>query len=382
MSRIEGKEKNWGSLSGKSKSLDPNDLNLLDKMKYQGLTDELLELASNNPDLFSKFAKNIINSKKDLIKKSQASSLSEVFSTDLGKLYKGDCINLLSTNLIEDNSLDCIFADPPFNLSKNYGSNVTDQIKDEEYLEWTRTWLDLCVTKLKDGGAFYVYNIPKWSTYIAHHLNQSLVLKNWIAVDLTLSMPIKNRLYPSHYSLLYFVKGPRANHFTPPRLPLKTCVRCGQEQNDYGGYKKKMNPEGISLKDVWTDIPPVRHNKNKNRDANELSLKLLDRVIETSTKEGDIVFDPFGGSGTTYIASELKNRKWVGVELGDWLPIQERFEDLENDKQNFEKIKNESNRLFLDSALLKRKKHGLPLDNFIISDEQLKRIDPTHQLSQ
>ena len=62
-----------------------------------------------------------------------------------------------------------------------------------------------------------------------------------------------------------------------------------------------MNPNGVNLKDVWTDIPPVRHRnfKSDQRTANALSTKLLERVIEMSTVAGDLVLDPFGGSGTT-----------------------------------------------------------------------------------
>jgi site-specific DNA-methyltransferase (adenine-specific) len=78
-----------------------------------------------------------------------------------------------------------------------------------------------------------------------------------------------------------------------------------------------MHPNGVNLKDVWTDIPPVRHwkFKSKNRQANALSTKLLDRVVEISTKPGEIVLDPFGGSGTTFAVCEKKGRHWLGIEL-------------------------------------------------------------------
>ena len=96
-----------------------------------------------------------------------------------------------------------------------------------------------------------------------------------------------------------------------------------------GGHRKAMNPKGVNLKDIWTDIPPVRHQKfkSKNRKANALSTKLLDRVIELSTVPGDVVMDPFGGSGTTYAVCEKKHRNWIGIEL-DFAPqIAERLAD-------------------------------------------------------
>ncbi len=75
------------------------------------------------------------------------------------------------------------------------------------------------------------------------------------------------------------------------------------------------------MKDVWTDIPPVRHwkFKSRNRKANALSTKLVDRVVEMSTVEGDLVLDPFGGSGTTFSVCEQKHRRWIGIEI-DFAP--------------------------------------------------------------
>jgi site-specific DNA-methyltransferase (adenine-specific) len=105
-----------------------------------------------------------------------------------------------------------------------------------------------------------------------------------------------------------------------------------------------MNPKGINLTDVWFDIPPVRHAKYKKRvGSNELSVRLLDRIIEMSSREGDVVFDPFGGSGTTYVVSELKNRRWIGCELDSLENIKLRFEDIAADKANLDKIRSELN---------------------------------------
>ena len=89
-----------------------------------------------------------------------------------------------------------------------------------------------------------------------------------------------------------------------------------------------MNPKGVTLKDVWTDIPPVRHwkFKSKERRANALSTKILDRVVEMSTMPGDLVFDPFGGSGTTFAVCEKKGREWMGVEIDFTPEIIDRLE--------------------------------------------------------
>jgi site-specific DNA-methyltransferase (adenine-specific) len=92
-----------------------------------------------------------------------------------------------------------------------------------------------------------------------------------------------------------------------------------------------MNPDGVNLKDVWTDVPPVRHwkFKSKERRANALSTKILDRVVEISTVPGELVLDPFGGSGTTFAVCEKKSRRWLGVEIDFAREIVERIESGE-----------------------------------------------------
>ena len=224
--------------------------------------------------------------------------------------------------------MDTVFADPPFNLGKRYGHKTKDNLPDRQYVAWCAKWLDQCARVLKPGGAIFVYNLPKWNIQIGAYLMQlGLQFRHAIAIDMKNGLPIAGRLYPSHYSLLYFTKG-SPKTFRRIRTPIEVCRHCGGEIRDYGGHRHAMNPRGVNLKDVWTDIPPVRHWKFKSRKraANALSTKLLDRVVEMSTMPGDVVLDPFGGSGTTYAVCEKKNRQWLGVELDFCDQIVERLE--------------------------------------------------------
>lgn len=108
-----------------------------------------------------------------------------------------------------------------------------------------------------------------------------------------------------------------------------------------------MNPRGVNLSNVWWDVSPVRHAKYKRRNgANELPLKILDRVIELSTDVGDLVFDPFGGAGTTYMAAELKVRRWLGIEIGPTHDIAQRFMEIEQDRKILADQRKELNALF------------------------------------
>ena len=284
--------------------------------------------------------------------------LSPVFKTALGKLYQSDCLDLMKT--MENDSVDLIFADPPFNLKKIYSSGINDNLKVDQYLNWCEQWAGECVRILKPGGTFFIWNLPKWNTAMAGFLNNHLTFRHWISVDIKYSLPIQGRLYPSHYSLLYYCNGPKPNVFHPDRLPMSVCPKCKADLNDYGGYKNKMNPNGVSLTDVWFDIPPVRHAKYKKRKgANELSVKLLDRLVELASNEDDIVFDPFGGSGTTYVVSEIKKRRWIGVEIGPVDDIINRFGSIKDDADYLREFRKNLNQLFTKETEADRLQRGL-----------------------
>lgn len=278
------------------------------------------------------------------------------FENEYGKLYNGDCIKVLHT--LPDKCVDMVFADPPFNLGKTYDPGVEDSLTTSNYLNWTYQWVDECVRILKPGGRIFIYNIPKWCVYIAGHLSEQLTFGDWIAVDMKFSLPIQSRLYPAHYGLISFVKGAKASTFNNQRIPMQVCRHCGGELKDYGGYKAKMNPSGVNLSDVWSDIYPVRHKSSKNRKYNELSVKLLDRIISMSTNPGDVVFDPFGGSGTTYAVAQILKRRWIGIELGDCEIIKQRLLHPEKDLAHLQKVYEEKNHLFTDYTIALRKKNG------------------------
>jgi site-specific DNA-methyltransferase (adenine-specific) len=258
--------------------------------------------------------------------KHHISGMAPVYTTEFGALFSADCLDVLP--LLEDEVIDTVFADPPFNLGKKYGRQTNDLKPDEEYLDWSYRWLAECIRVLKPGGSLFLYNLPKWNILLgAFLMEQGLEFRHWITIEISACLPIPGRLHPSHYSLLYYTKG-KPKTFRRIRTPIQVCRHCGGEIRDYGGHRHAMNPNGVTLKDVWTDIPPVRHwkFKSKNRRANALSTKILDRVVEMSTIPGELVLDPFGGSGTTYVVCEAKQRYWIGMEIDFAQDIIERFE--------------------------------------------------------
>ena len=295
---------------------------------------------------------------KNTIKENKIQKFQPDFISRNGRLYQKDCVNFLKS--IEDERYDLIFADPPFNVNKMYPSEIDDNLKENDYLNWMISWINELVRTLKTGGALFIWNLPKWNIRVVEHLCQYLYFKDWIAVDMKQSLPIKGRLYPSHYSLIYFTKSSKPNFFSPDRIPMQICPKCYGDLKDYGGHKSKMNSLGVNITNVWNDIPTVRHNKYKRRkSANELSIKLLDRIIEMASKPGDLIFDPFGGSGVTYIVAELKNRRWEGTEIGPLNEIIARFNILDVEKEILENYRRNINCLFTDKTKTERIKRKL-----------------------
>lgn len=237
------------------------------------------------------------------------------FTTSRGVLYDVDCLELLRR--MRPRVIDTIFADPPFNIGKDYRNGYNDKQSQSDYLQWCRTWILECCRVLKPGGAFFLYATPELALHYAPTLTEHLDFRHWIALTMKGTYPRGKKLYPAHYALLYYTRGaPRV--FNKIHVPIETCRHCDQELRDYGGYRNKINPKGINLTDFWTDTSPNRHRKFKVRQGvNELKSIIPERAIRISTDPGDIVLDPFGGGGSTFQAAEALNRNWIGSELHD-----------------------------------------------------------------
>jgi site-specific DNA-methyltransferase (adenine-specific) len=220
-----------------------------------------------------------------------------------------------------------VFADPPFNLGKDYGRGAArDELEGRDYLKWSFAWMDECVRLLKPGGAIFVYILPQWGYHFAGHLEErGLTFRHWIALSMKGTFPRGRKLYPAHYAILYFTKG-SPKTFNRVRLPIPACRHCGKDIKDYGGHRKFLNPLGLNLTDFWDDTAPARHRRFKARwHINELKPMIPSRCIEVSTKPGDVILDPFGGGGSSYEAAQRLGRYWLGTEITSAAPIKDRF---------------------------------------------------------
>ncbi len=289
----------------------------------------------------------------------------------INQIIQGDCLEIMKN--IPDNSVDITFADPPFNLKKKY-NGYKDSREFQEYLEWSKKWINEMVRITKPTGSIFVHNIPKWLTYYTSFLNEIAYFKHWIAWDAP-TAPMGKSLQPSHYGILYYVKDLKKAKFYEIRYPHKRCRKCNYLIKDYGGKKASLHPFGPLVSDVWTDIHRVKHNKYRDEHPCQLPIHLLERIILMSTDEDDIVLDPFVGTGTTPIAAKRLGRKFIGID------IDEKYVNITQDKLSKEssnyKLGDVWVSFYLDEVVSIRDKDWQKLAQYFSIPKNIKDIDFT-----
>jgi len=229
----------------------------------------------------------------------------------INKIVQGDCLKLLKD--IPENSVDMSFADPPFNLKKKY-NGYKDSLEFKEYIDWCNEWIREMVRITKPTGSIFVHNIPKWLSFYVKILNEHAYFKHWIAWNAPTS-PMGKSLQPAHYGILFYVKDPKKTKIYEIRMPHERERKSEYLRKDYGGKKAGLHPFGPLVSDIWSDIHRIKHNKYRDEHPCQLPISLLERLILMTTDEGDIVLDPFVGTGTTAVAAKKLGRNYIGFDL-------------------------------------------------------------------
>jgi len=238
--------------------------------------------------------------------------VNEVEDKMLNVVHHGDAVRILKQ--YPDNSIDLVFADPPYNLDKAYHV-YDDERADEEYVKWCNSWLREYVRILKPTGSLYVLNLPRWTMYHAAFLNQHLYFQNWIVWD-ALSEP-RGKLMPAHYGLLFYTKHPTDFTFNYDEIGQLDaryyCLRssCIRKRKAAGADDK------MPLTDIWWDIHRIKHRRDRDYHPCQLPEVLMERVIRLSTNEGDIVLDALCGTGTTPVVAAQLGRRYVAIDIDE-----------------------------------------------------------------
>lgn len=285
------------------------------------------------------------------------------------QIIHGDCIELMQQ--IPSECVDVTFADPPFNLKKNYGT-YNDAKDTDDYLSWCEKWIYEMVRITKPSGSIFLHNIPKWLTYYSEFLNKVADFRHWIAWNAP-SAPMGKTLQPSHYGILFYAKNQQKNKFYEIRYPHKRCRKCGYLIKDYGGKKNILHPFGPLVSDVWSDIHRIRHNKHRDPHPCQLPIHLLERIILMSTDEGDVVLDPFIGTGTTAVAAARLGRNIIGIDIDPQyvnITQQKHAQELPNSK-----IEDIWVSFYLDEIITIVDRDWEQLKSYFVIPEDMRHID-------
>lgn len=231
----------------------------------------------------------------------------------LNKIFNEDM--LIGIKRIKDNSIDLVVADPPYSLGKDYG-NGSDKLNTEEYLEWSKKWIDATIPKLKDTGSFYVFLTWRHSPEIFSYMKSKLTMENEIIWDRRVpSMGGSTRKFSSvHDNIGFFVKS-KSYYFNldAVRIPYDEKTKKARTRSIFVG--KKWLEIGYNPKDIWSITRIHAEDPEREPHPTQKPLDLIARIINASSPEKGVVLDPFMGTGTTAIACIELNRSYIGFEL-------------------------------------------------------------------
>ncbi len=265
------------------------------------------------------------------------------FSRDNFKLYNGNCIDIL--NEFKDNSVDMIFADPPYFLSNGSftcqaGKMVSVKKADwdlsngvEENYKFHLNWIKACKRILKDNGTIWVSG----TYHSIYQCGMALQMSGFhILNDISWFKPnaapnLSCRFFTaSHETLIWARKDKKGKHtFNYEKM------KNGLWTED---FIKKPNTQ---MRSVWAINTPKPNEKKYGKHPTQKPIDLLKRVILASTNKGDLVLDPFTGSSTTGIAAVLNDRKFIGIDN------EKKYLDLSIKRYNDINFKNERNYNFI-----------------------------------
>lgn len=241
--------------------------------------------------------------------------MTQVFEKDNNKIIWGDALEALSKE-IPNSSIDLIFADPPYNIGKDFNGRKDKWVSENEYLEWCYQWLDLCIKKLKDTGSLYVMAATQSMPHFDIYLRSKLEILSRIVWFYDSSGVQAKQYYGSLYEpILFCVKDKNRYTFNADDILVDAKTGSQRKLIDY----RKAVPTMYSTKkvpgNVW-EIPRVRYRMEEYEDhPTQKPIALLERIIAASSNPGDLILDPFSGTFTTSFVAKQLGRRSIGIEI-------------------------------------------------------------------
>ncbi|GGD82178.1 methyltransferase [Emticicia aquatilis] len=231
------------------------------------------------------------------------------------QIILGDALEVLRTQ-IKDSSIDLIFADPPYNIGKNFNGTLDKWAKDDDYLSWCYEWLDLCIQKLKPNGSLYVMTSTQFMPYFDIHLRKKLHILSRIVWSYDSSGVQAKKYFGSMYEPILFCTKDKSNYtFNAEDILVEAKTGAKRKLIDYRkAVPTVYNSEKVPG-NVW-DFARVRYRMDEYENhPTQKPIALLERIIKASSNKGDLVLDPFSGTFTTCFVAQKLGRKSIGIDL-------------------------------------------------------------------
>ena len=242
---------------------------------------------------------------------------------------------------LPDEFADLIIIDPPYNLTKNFGGKVFNERKDDAYEEYLMTWFPQVCRKLKPNGSLYMCGDWKCTSALQRVIERELTILNRITWQREKGRGAKANWKNGMEDIWFAVKNPDDYYFDLEAVKIKRRVIAPYREGGAGGKPKDWD-EGEDGKfrltcpsNFWDDISVPFWSMPENTDhPTQKPEKLYAKLILASSRPGDLVFDPFLGSGTASVVSKKLGRHWCGIELSEeyCLLAEKRLELAESDK--------------------------------------------------
>jgi site-specific DNA-methyltransferase (adenine-specific) len=262
--------------------------------------------------------------------------------------------------------VDLLFIDPPYNLTKVFNNRSFKELNQEEYESWLDSWLSKIIKIVKPSASIYICGDWKSSSAIFNVARKYFIPRNRITWEREKGRGARTNWKNCSEDIWFFTKSNQF-YFNVEDVKMKRKV-IAPYRNEQGAPKDWEKHEHGNFRltfpsNIWTDITiPFWSMAENTEHPTQKPEKLLAKIILASSNKGDLVFDPFLGSGTTAVVAKKLGRKYCGVEIDEdyCCLVEKRLENVNHNKS----IQGYSDKVFWERNTLKEQNRKI-IDNLI-----------------
>ena len=257
------------------------------------------------------------------------------------QVHHADC--LAGMQRLDAGVIDLAFADPPFNIGYDYDV-YHDSLDGDEYLQWCRRWIGEVVRVLKPDGTFWLAIGDEYAAELKVLMQREfrLVCRSWVVWYYTFGVNCKAKFSRSHAHLFHMVKDPKRFTFNVDQIRVPSARQLvygdaranpkGRLPDDTWILRPQDLPDGFRAEDDTWYFPRVAGTfaEREGFHGCQMPEQLLGRIVRACSREGEVVLDPFAGSGTTLAVAKKLRRRYLSFELSEEYArrVRERLERI------------------------------------------------------